>query len=442
MRRLWQHSCGWPELMSNEDAKLTTDRAGTLLAERYRIVERIDAGGAGEVWLAKDERLDRDVAVKILGASADQAFKDRFAHEARRAAAVAHPNVVTVYDEGVDGSDAFMVMEYVRGQTLRELIAERGPLPANEAAGLVTQVALALDAAHAAGVIHCDVKPANVIVNESGVAKLTDFGIAVAARGEAERELVGTARYVAPERLAGEAPTARADVYGLGLVAFELLAGRPAYQGVENEDLLRDRLDRPPPSIRGARIGVSQGVDSVIARALAREPRDRYASAGGFAQSLAEAAGSMANTTRLFPVGRAAGVFAEIKRRLPPMDSALAVSAIALVLLAVVALFVAFNSAVSESNAGGTPVTSSPPARTTPNLIGMDLGEADRELKRVGWSGVRWQVDGSLRGDACSVQRQEPEAGAPVRPGQQAQVFLAPGRNCGDKLKDKDDDND
>ncbi|HEU5288628.1 MAG TPA: protein kinase, partial [Candidatus Limnocylindria bacterium] len=164
----------------------TTPAAGgeqRRLGDRYLLLERIDAGGAGEVWRARDERLGRDVALKILGADADEAFRGRFADEARRAAAVAHPNVVTVFDEGRDGEDSFMVMEFVRGKTLRDMIAERGPLPAHEAARIVAQIAAALDAAHEAGVIHCDVKPANVILDEHGTAKLTDFGIARAARG-------------------------------------------------------------------------------------------------------------------------------------------------------------------------------------------------------------------------------------------------------------------
>src|SRR5947208_7053780 len=144
-----------------------------LLASRYRLVERIDEGGAGEVWRARDEKLDRNVAIKLLGPDADEAFRERFADEARRAASVIHPNVVTVFDEGRDGADAFMVMELVRGRTLRDVVADRGPLRPHEAARLVAQIAAALDAPHEAGVIHCDVKPANVIVDQQGTAKLT-----------------------------------------------------------------------------------------------------------------------------------------------------------------------------------------------------------------------------------------------------------------------------
>ena len=182
------------DMPSEERAAQGEDtKEGRLLAGRYRLTKRIDEGGAGEVWQARDERLDRDVAIKILGPTADEAFRERFADEARRAASVLHPNVVTVFDEGRDGVDAFMVMELVRGRTLRDVVADRGPLRPHEAARLVAQIAAALDAAHEAGVIHCDVKPANVIVDQQGTAKLADFGIARAARGPREHELIGTA---------------------------------------------------------------------------------------------------------------------------------------------------------------------------------------------------------------------------------------------------------
>src|SRR6266568_664113 len=269
------------------DERVTTtaggaDLTGRLLGDRYRLVERIDRGGTAEVWRARDERLDREVAVKVLGPEADPAFRERFTAEARRAAAVSHPHVVTVFDEGQDGSDAFIVMEQVRGRSLRDIVAERGALPAAEVATLVRQLAGALDATHRAGLVHLDVKPANVIVDEAGNAKLTDFGIARAARDSEERELVGTARYIAPERIEGRPVNARTDVYGVALVAYELLTGQPAFAGAENEDLLRDRLERGAPHPRSVAPSIPENVDAVVAKGLSREPEDRYPTAGAF----------------------------------------------------------------------------------------------------------------------------------------------------------------
>ena len=325
------------------------------LAKRYRLIERIDEGGAGEVWRARDEKLDRDVAIKLLGPDADDAFRARFADEARRAAAVVHPNVVTVFDEGRDGADAFMVMELVPGKTLREIVAERGPLPAHEVARLIRQVAGALDAAHAAGVVHCDVKPANVIVDREGVAKLTDFGIARAARDRDEQELLGTARYIAPERVEGGPVTARTDVYGLGLVAYELLTGRPAFDGATSEELVRERLLGPPPSLRLARVGIDDRLDAIVGRALAPVPDRRYASAGAFARAFSNVADEDGDpTSALRSLGRARS--RSISWSLPRFDTAVAILAVLAILLA---LFLFFSSFPRVAGPGSNPTAAS-----------------------------------------------------------------------------------
>ncbi|HET7701408.1 MAG TPA: serine/threonine-protein kinase [Candidatus Limnocylindria bacterium] len=406
------------------------DQAQRRLADRYVLLERIDAGGAGEVWRARDTRLDRDVAVKILGADADEAFRDRFADEARRAASVVHPNVVTVFDEGRDGDDSFMVMEYVRGRTLRDMVAERGPLPAHEAARLVAQVAAALDAAHEAGVIHCDVKPANVIVDDNGTAKLADFGIARAARGPREHELIGTARYIAPERVAGEPATERSDIYSLGLVAYELLAGRPAYAELDTEDLLRERLDGPAPSLRGARVGVSDAVDRVVRRALARDPDDRYARAGYFARDLLSA------TER----GDATGVLAPpaprpLRRgRSWGIDTTVALLGIVGILLATLIVFASFQGergAPAPTAAGRTPAPAG-----APNVVGKSLQDGIDQMLAAGIGLVRYDVDSGARGQPCTVTRQEPAAGAGFTRGSTATLWYIAGKNC---AKGKDD---
>jgi serine/threonine protein kinase len=399
-----------------------------VLLDRYRLLERIDEGGAGEVWRARDEKLDRDVAVKLLGPRADEAFRARFADEARRAAAVVHPNVVTVFDEGRDGRDAFMVMELVPGKTLRDLIADRGPLPPHEVARLVTQVAAALDAAHAAGVIHCDLKPANVIVDPSGIAKLTDFGIARAARDSGEQELLGTARYVAPERVEGGPVTSRTDVYGLGLVAYELLAGQPAFEGDSDTELVRKRLLGPPPTLRHRRLGVNARVDAVISRALAVDPERRFASAGAFARAFADAADTGGDRTSVIaaaPVARTLRLL-----RLPRLDSVVALLALLAILLATVLFFASFPKGPP---AAAQPTASAAPAHTTPNVIGQRLSTAVDALIAAGYKGVRWDVAQGASGAACSVARQDPAAGTAITANQTATLYYLAGKDCSKK---------
>ena len=399
-----------------------TELAGRLIAERYRLVERIDRGGTAEVWRARDERLDRDVAVKILGAAADPAFRDRFTTEARRAASVSHPNIVTVFDEGQDGNDAFIVMEDVRGRSLRDVIAERGALPPVEAVAIVRQIADALDATHRAGLVHLDVKPANVIVDGAGTAKLTDFGIARAARDSEERELVGTARYIAPERVEGRPVTPRSDVYGLALVAFELLTGTPAFAGAENEDLLRDRIAGGAPHIRSVDRGLSETADIVVAKGLAREPERRYPTAGAFALALADATSD--------PVTRVLRpVIATSSRRLPRLDSLLALGVVLALLIGVVLFFAKFPT-VTVGGANGGPATTQPAAQGgVPRVTGLKLDEAIRTLQSAGFN-ARWDVAAGQTGPACSVTSQDPASGANAGRGTYVALLYVSGKDC------------
>jgi len=403
-------------MASEKTGSLGATAGARLLASRYRLVERIDEGGAGEVWRARDEKLDRNVAIKLLGPDADDAFRARFADEARRAAAVVHPNVVTVFDEGRDGADAFMVMELVPGKTLREIVAERGPLPAHEVARLIRQVAAALDAAHAAGVIHCDVKPANVIVDREGLAKLTDFGIARAARDRDEQELLGTARYIAPERVEGGPVTARTDVYGLGLVAYELLTGRPAFDGATSEELVRERLIGPPPSLRLARVGIDDRLDAIVGRALATLPDRRYASAG-VADRDSDPTSSLGST-------RARGARGWT---LPRFDNSVAILA---VLAIVFALFLFFSSFPRGAQPTGTATPApSAAAAETPNVLGKKLDDAIGLLQAAGFARVAWDV-GQGSGGACAVVRQDPAAGTAIGRGATATLYYVAGKDC------------
>ena len=398
-----------------------------LLGGRYRLLERIDEGGAGEVWRGRDERLGREVAIKVLGPRADKAFRERFTDEARRAATISHPNVVTVFDQGEEGDEAYMVMEFINGRTLRDLVADRGALEPVEAARIVAQVADALDAAHAAGVIHCDVKPANVILDERGVAKLTDFGVARAARGPAEHELIATPRYIAPERIEGKPPTAASDVYGLGLVAFELMAGRPPFDGVATEDLLRERLEAPPPSLRRERPGVGPEVGLVLSKALARDEARRYRSAGAFARDLIAAV--RGERTETMPFMRPAARPLRRVRRWR-LDSAVALLAVLAILVVVALLFLDFPRIAGFPSLAPTP-TPTAAVPLTPNEIGKEVADAVADLSRAGYVPVFWNyttTSGSAK--ACTIVAQSPAPGTPIRKGTSATVTYAASSGC------------
>jgi len=412
-------------MASEKTSQVRTPASARLLATRYRLLERIDEGGAGEVWRARDEKLDRNVAIKLLGPDADDAFRARFADEARRAAAVVHPNVVTVFDEGRDGADAFMVMELVPGETLREIVAERGPMPPHEVGRLIRQVAGALDAAHAAGVVHCDVKPANVIVDPKGVAKLTDFGIARAARDRDEQELLGTARYIAPERVEGGPVTARTDVYGLGLVAYELLTGRPAFDGATSEELVRQRLVGPPPSLRLARVGIDDRLDAIVGRALATEPDRRYASAGAFAQAFSEVADRDSDPTS--SLSRITGGRTARGWTFPRLANSVAILAVLAILFA---LFLFFSS-FQRSGLTGTAPTAAPSAAAagTPNVVGKRLSDAISALQAAGFANVAWEP-GPGQGAACAVVQQDPPAGTALAHGATTTLSYIAGKDC------------
>jgi serine/threonine protein kinase len=283
---------------------------------------------------------------------------------------------------------------------------------------LVRQVGGALDATHGAGLVHLDVKPANVIVDTAGNAKLTDFGIARAARDSEERELLGTARYIAPERVEGKAVTPRSDVYGLALVAYELLTGRSAFPGAENEDLLRDRLDRGAPHIRSADPRLSETADGVIAKGLARDPERRYPTAGAFAAALSDAVNDPVTQVLRPIIGSSA-------RRWPRLDALLALGVVLAILVGVVLFFARFPT----PTVGGTSGTAAPTSSGVPNVIGMRLTDAIPALQRAGYQ-ASWDFDSRLPGAPCTVQRQQPPAGSAAARGTQIALTYVAGSGC------------
>ncbi|MFA9430632.1 serine/threonine-protein kinase [Egicoccus sp. AB-alg2] len=273
------------------------------LAGRYVLHDQLGSGGAGSVWRAHDEVLDRTVAVKLLHRelAREPETAARFRAEAAAAAKLTHPHAVIVYDIGTSDGCDYLVMELVEGGTLGDVLAQ-GPLPAGVAAALGAQIARALGTAHGRGLVHRDVKPANVLVTRDGIAKVADFGIA-RALGEATSRLttpgqvVGTARYLAPEQLRDEAIDARADVYALGLLLHQMVTGRqPFGDGTAVEVAARRLVADGLPRVSTLMAGVPPALDDVIARATALEPDDRYTDGSALAAALAPLAAPQAAT--------------------------------------------------------------------------------------------------------------------------------------------------
>lgn len=266
-----------------------------MLEGRYRVLERLARGGMSTVYSALDERLDRLVAVKVMSAalSTDPAFVDRFAREARVAARLSHLNAVAVYDQGSDGGHVFLVMELVRGRTLRDLIRERGVLSPAQAVSIMEPVLAALAAAHRAGLVHRDVKPENILLSDDGAVKVADFGLARAIEADASSTrtglMMGTVAYCPPEQISRGAADARSDVYSAGVVLFELLTGAAPYVGDSAMAVAYQHVnsDVPPPSSR--RPGIPPQLDEIVLRATSREPSGRPLDAGALLAELHDA---------------------------------------------------------------------------------------------------------------------------------------------------------
>jgi serine/threonine-protein kinase len=263
--------------------------AGTILGDRYALTDRIAAGGMGEVWSATDTVLSRTVAVKILNPALSQqsGFLERFRAEARYCAALHHPNITTVFDYGEDDGSAYLVMELVAGQPLSKIISEDAPLSAQVSASILIQAATALEAAHQGGVVHRDVKPANILMTPDGTAKLTDFGISRmvnAAPLTQTGEVLGTAQYLAPEQVQGQSATAASDIYALGVVGYEMLTGRRPFEADTMVATALAHVNQPTPQLPHA---VPVGIRTVISAALAKDPADRPATAACMADALA-----------------------------------------------------------------------------------------------------------------------------------------------------------
>ncbi len=281
--------------------------SGTMLDGRYRLGAMIARGGMSTVYRGVDTRLDRPVAIKVMSPQyvADPTFLSRFEREARLAASLGHPGVVAVYDQGQDGELVYLVMELVDGGTLRDLIRERGPLPVPVVLGILDPLLDALGAAHASGLVHRDVKPENVLISARGAVKIADFGLvrAVGSQTVATGDVIlGTVAYLSPEQVATGISDARSDVYSAGIVAFEMLTGRPPFDGDNPMSVAYQHVhsDVPAPSTRIP--DLPEQLDHEIVAATARDPAERPRDAAAFLARLRDVRSALAVPTVPIPV--------------------------------------------------------------------------------------------------------------------------------------------
>ncbi len=318
------------------DATLSDPLVDRVLDGRYAVEARLARGGMASVYLATDLRLERRVAVKVMhpALAEDPDFVARFNREARAAARLSHPDAVSVYDQGSDDGHVFLVMEYVAGATLRDVLRDRGRLTPGEAVAVMDHVLAAVGAAHAAGLVHRDIKPENVLVTTDGRVKVADFGLARAIAGSTlttdDSMLLGTAAYLAPEQVRDGAADARSDVYSAGILLFEMLTGTAPFTGESPMSVAYQHVsdDVPAPSTRVK--GIPGELDRLVAAATARDPQQRPADARALHRELSDVAGRLglqaavpappADLTQQIPRAGGAGEQPETQRTtaLPP----------------------------------------------------------------------------------------------------------------------------
>ncbi len=415
----------------------------------FRIERTLGHGGMGIVYLAREVRLDRDVALKVIRTelAADEHFRTRFREESRTAASIEHPRVVAVFGAGERDGLLYVAMRYVAGRDLGRLIATRGALAAEDASFLTAQVADGLDAVHAAGLVHRDVKPANVLVGEPETfgdaprAFLTDFGLAKIAASTsgltATGEVIGTIDYMAPEQIEGRRVDARTDVYALGCVLCHAVTGKVPFPERESSSKMWAHLNEPPPAAGGP-------LDPVIRRAMAKDPADRFPSAGDLGRAAMATTRGEAITEPEHAVGTGEAALAEtvplavtaptarqprrrrrgrrsLSRFLIPLLTLLVVAALTFTALVVV-------PKLNDSNS--TPPQ--PTGITVPSVVGQPLDVAEQRLSDAGLhsSEIGGGLFGALIPSDWEVCQTTPAADATVRRGSTVQLLIDRPGSC------------
>jgi len=379
---------------------------GAVVDGRYRIVRRIGSGGMADVYLAEDTHLGREVALKVLHRrfAQDAEFVERFRREASAAAGLQHPHVVGVFDRGEHEGTYYIAMEYLRGRTLKDVVAAEAPLHQLRAIAIGVQILQAAGFAHRNGVVHRDFKPHNVIVDEAGNVKVTDFGIARAGASEMTEtgSIMGTAQYLSPEQAQGQEVTARSDVYSIGVMLYELLTGKLPFEGDSAVAIALKHMQQQPPPLSREGLRIEPNLEGVVMGALAKEPAARWQSAEDFAAALEAcrpyveaflAGDAVGEDTAIFGAVPAPPPAAAAERARPRRWPAIALGLLVLGLIALMAF-----------------VFTRPEQIDVPKVTGMQLGEARDRLDKAGFEDVEVERERSLA-KLDQVLRQDPDPG-------------------------------
>ncbi len=421
----------------------------TLIDDRYVVRDLLGSGGMAEVYRARDEVLGRDVALKVLrgGCGGGEEFVGRFKREARSAAALSHPNIVPVYDQGrsEDGTH-YIAMECVTGGTLKERILERGPLPPGEAVGISLHISRALAAAHRRGIVHHDIKPRNILLTESGVPKVADFGIARAAgssgvSGSCTGQVFGTAKYMSPEQARGEPASPGSDLYSLGVVLYEMLTGEAPFDDPNPLLLAEMHLEEPPRAPSETAPEIPGELDALVLVLLSKSPASAAELAGRLERLLAGLSPATGGPTQdpvpetrghRDPGGRLRG---KARRRRGRAALALAAGIVLLGGLGWAALggsgegevVGTFRDEVRETTREGGAGDEPRPPVEVPGLSGLMLDEAEAELSRSGLEpGARTETASGTASPGV-VTAQDPSPGTEVETGATVDLVVVAG---------------